>query len=373
MAAAEILDGYVNAATACILLCNEAYYPGVFQRFYPHYIFKTKKNRMKQLIFALCLVITATTVQAQPGYDFSYKTGQPYTPLSSGTNISAGIVWEFENWTIDMPFSFGLGGSSINKFHIFFNSMMPASDTEGVLSTFIPFGVISMMDRGNGTGTALSPIRHTIEGAAPSRVFKLEYWNAGVRSLDGPFIPTDSLNLQVWVYETSGVVEFHYGDSYFADPAQVFDGDGPIVAYIRDFDIDNDTFAKAYTLKGNPEAPVIDSVDYTDDPFLLDAMPAKGTVYRFAPKKEGSSVGEKELLSRFSVYPTKTAGNLYVRNSYDLKGRMELFSVTGQQVAGSTILTPGINELDLSSLPAAMYLLQITTTQGRVVYRFTKE
>lgn len=330
---------------------------------------------MKQLLLTLCIGLTAAgSLKAQMGYDFSYKTGQPYTPLTAGTRISTDTPWGEQNLVVNMPFTLKIGGIPTSKFYIAFNTLMPATDTVGIVNAFMPLkaDLSDLADRGKDTGG--SSIRYTIEGAAPSRIFKLEYWNAGFADPEtGNIIDNDSINFQVWVYETSDIIEFHYGDAHITDPDLIFSSGGPLVAYFRKVDIEEGDPEMAYMLNGDPAAPTIDSTSDLENSFILNRLPASGTVYSFKPVSATASVGEKELLSKFSVYPTRSASSLYINNLTGLRGSMEVYSTSGQQVIDQMPLSSGHNELNLSQLPAAMYLLQVVTTEGRAVYRFIKE
>jgi hypothetical protein len=329
---------------------------------------------MKRTLFTLCLAITAGTASAQLGYDLSCKTGQPYTPLSTGTLISSKTPWEEEHRAVSMPFSLKMGDKTTGKFNIAFNSMMPATDTTGVVNGFMPLFAL-LADRGTGTDSSHSPIRYTVSGTAPSRIFKVEYWNAGFADIvSGSLLGTDSVNFQVWAYETSDIIEFHYGDAKITDTDMIFFmGKGPMVAYFRHMDVADGEPEIAYMLKGDPAAPSIDSTTDMDKTVNLNSMPAKGTVYRFTPNDRPTSVGEKELLAKFNVYPTRTGNTLYISNNTAMKGQMEVSSITGQQVISTTELSAGRNELNVSQLPAALYFLQVVTPEGRAVYRFIKE
>jgi hypothetical protein len=330
---------------------------------------------MKKTLLTICAAIAlGTAAHAQTGYDFTYKTGQPYAPLTSGTNISAGMLWDDENWGIPMPFSFKIDGVPTSKFYIPANSAGPATDTMGTVNSFIPLGVADLLDR--GTTTPLSPIRYAVEGTAPSRIFKVEYWNAGfLNPLDTVVsaLPGDSVNFQMWVYETSDIIEFHYGDNHITAPSLVFFiGNGPLVGYARQID-DTGGIEKLYMLTGDPAAPDMDSTTDFTGATLLNEMPAKGTVYRFTPRSSGTSVSNPELLAKMKVYPTRTGSNLYISNNAGLKGEYSVYAMTGQQVINTTAMSSGQNELNVSQLPAAMYLLQVNTTEGRAIYRFIKE
>jgi hypothetical protein len=260
------------------------------------------------------------------------------------------------------------------------NSIGPATDTSatGVISTFIGTGGLILADRGllDPSGVAMSPVTYKTEGSTPNRVFKLQYSNAGnVQEAFSAGTMADSLNLQVWIYETTNVIEYHYGTSGIANPEDYFDTTGVQIGFIKNLDGSTETFDYAYFLKGSASAPTVDS---TNDPDMegikfLGTYPANGTIYRFIPYAAATGFGDPGVAAQFNVFPTTTSSTLYISNKQTAAAHYEVVSVSGQQMNLRGDLASGNNSINVDLLPSGMYMLQVSSDNGAAVYKFVKQ
>jgi len=83
-------------------------------------------------------------------------------------------------------------------------------------------------------------------------------------------------------------------------------------------------------------------------------------------------VGVNELMEQIEIFPNPTTGLIQI--NADLGGRKELtvMTISGQTVLEDAFLSKK-KTLDLSSLPAGMYLVKITSKEGNVTQRIIKE
>ena len=83
-------------------------------------------------------------------------------------------------------------------------------------------------------------------------------------------------------------------------------------------------------------------------------------------------VGVNELMEQIEIFPNPTTGSIQI--NADLGGRKELtvMTISGQAVLEDSFLSKK-RTLDLSSLPAGMYLIKITSKEGNVTQRIIKE
>jgi hypothetical protein len=165
-----------------------------------------------------------------------------------------------------------------------------ADPTKGTDLNGFAIGDIDIADRGRkGGGVSRSPIRYTTAGTAPDRIFKLELANAGF--LDELAIYNtmdDSINLQIWIYETSNIVEYHFGSSRISNPNDYFHllGSGPVMGYLKHVDYDMFSGGNVYYLKDSSSVIKVDTFALPPSafpPYALSAWPADGTVFRFTP------------------------------------------------------------------------------------------
>jgi len=84
------------------------------------------------------------------------------------------------------------------------------------------------------------------------------------------------------------------------------------------------------------------------------------------------TVGVNELMKQIEIFPNPTKD--FVQINADLGGRKEL---TVLNISGQTVLTDSFlsknKTLDLSSLPAGMYLVKLTSKDGNLTQRIIKE
>ncbi len=248
---------------------------------------------IKKIFFSLLALVSIFNASAQFTYTFK-DTTTPYVPLTGATSLNGALIWDDEKLVAPMPFTWTVNGNiAINQFNLMLGYTSIFTDTVNTSAAHgFVLGDVDIVDRGIETGiTSLSPIRYTTTGTAPNRIFKMEIANAGFAKEYYVYgILLDSINLQVWVYETSNIVEIHYGSSQVSDPASYFyfNGTGPIVANARLFDFDFGNYGTLYLLSGNPSSPMVDSFTFPISgitlPPSLNSWPADGTVYRFTPK-----------------------------------------------------------------------------------------
>jgi len=341
---------------------------------------------MKKLLLSLSLVCTTLMSQAQipaTGYVFS-NTTSTYTPLSGGTDANGGDIWILNSLSVPAGFSYKLGPDTLDHVSILQASLGPATDTfaTGVFNAFNCMGSLWLMDRAifDTVDTAESPVTYLTEGTAPNRIFKMEYKNAGIiqeaiylDSMAGITPLQDYVNLQIWVYETTNVIEFHYGASHLSYPSAYFPN-GATIAYLKNLDPMGGTIDVLLYLTGNPATPGVDSTDdVTVTPAFLDSYPANGTVYRFTPQASTTGFSDPTLAKLINVYPSVTSTTLSVRSQTAGALQYEVISVNGQQLNINGTLQPGKSSVDVSTLPAGIYLLQLSSGQGLATYRFVKQ
>lgn len=333
---------------------------------------------MRKTLFILSICATQS-LQAQTymdSYQFKTQTGQVYTPLTAGTNITSTLLWDDENFKIPMGFSAMIGDKTTNNFGFSAGAgFVAGTDTMGIVNTFLAFSNLDLEDRGWLTGTPVSPLRYELTGTAPNRVFKFEISNAGFFDEEDIYgTLNDYVNIQTWVYETSNIVEIRFGDSKITNPTDYyFFGSGLAIGYVKKFDLDASTIEKAFTLTGNTSSANLDSVtDISTTPNVLNDFPSNGTVYRFIPKAIAASIGEVSIENEFKVYPTIATSSINIESKVNV-AKAKIYTITGQQIDGLFDIQKGKNELNTSTLSAGIYILEIQTEKGKTQYKFVKQ
>jgi len=331
---------------------------------------------MTKFLFALTFIGTLFTqnAKAQLGYKLSVTT-DTYTPLTGGTSVNGSTMWDEENYKVPLGFNFKLGSTTITDFSLVSGSFA-ATDTEAAqISGFFTCDA-DLHDRGNAGGSAsMSPIRYAVSGTAGSRIFKMEVANAGFwDEYDIYSTNNDSLNYQIWYYETSNIVELRFGPSKISHATDYFMlGSGPVVGFMKNIDPSSGSVDMLYYLDGSASAPTIDS---TSNLFSisggLSSYPANGTVYRFTPPGTGIGNYAKEL-DGIKVLNTVCTDNIRVTNKYAAGATYTLTAMNGANVNLNGTLQQGTNNIDLSALPAGVYVLQCKNNDGAMQQRIVKQ
>jgi hypothetical protein len=244
---------------------------------------------IKHLLLLSTALLLCLNASAQFNYRFK-DTTTAYAPLAGATSLNGSLIWDEENLTAPMPFTWKIDSViSVTKFNLALAFTAVFSDTTNFTDVNgFAFGDMDIADRGMLTNvSSQSPIRYLTTGTSPNRIFKVELANAGFYEEYNTYTSmSDSFNLQIWVYETSNIVEFHYGPSRITHPSDYFNfGNGPLVMYAKHADYDMGSTGTVYLLKGAASAPTIDSVSLPSLPSTaLNSWPANGKVYRFTPK-----------------------------------------------------------------------------------------
>lgn len=333
---------------------------------------------MKQpLIAFIAFFFLYSHAKAQLPYTFTTYQ-QKYVPLSGAVSINNGTVWEEANWySVPMGFNFKFDVISFNTFNLQgpVNVVTFLSSAVTTISSFILTDA-NLLDRGWGTASSKSPMRYVIDGTPGSRIFKYELFNAGFQGeYDTLRTLNDSVDLQVWLYEGSNVVELRYGPSQITHPDYYFLNSMVLgktaISYGQDIDpAGNGDF---WVLAGDPLNPTIQDIPTTnwmpvDTPTCLSSFPPNGTVYRFTPiKTEVPSVSQNSI----SVYPTLCHNQLLVNYNNIACTHYIITSASGTNVISGSLST-GVNKIDVSPLTNGLYFINLQSEKGNSFFKFTK-
>lgn len=192
----------------------------------------------------------------------------------------------------------------------------------------------------------MSPINYSITGQAGGRILKLEWRNAGLVDDE---TDNDFINIQLWLYEASGVIELRYGPSSVTNPDVFIPGtNGPLVG------IYDDNPVNGYYLSGNPSNPTLGAFP----PFpALNSVPPDGMIYRFTPAT--SSVRSLQTAG-YEVYPNPFSDWLRVEHPQQIKtGVIRLTDIVGRTVLYQQYDTDQQIQLATDQLSSGIYILEM--------------
>lgn len=330
------------------------------------------------LYLAVTIILSVTTaVHAQYVYDFSVSQ-ETYMPLQNADVLNNTTIWDDVNYERNLGFNFELDWTQTKIFALVCNTkgLFLGWDTTASFNGFCVLDA-DLQDRGKVDTVSKSQIRYSTSIVNGKRIAKIEFYNAGFwREKDLYNTMDDSVNLQVWLYEGSNVVEFRYGPSKISHATDYFiygSGGGPVIGFVREAGLYSLNFSEMYYLKGAPNNPGLDSCDtgINHVTTALSAYPSSGTVYRFTPQPN-SIKRLNHNLDHISLRNTVCHDNLFLDNEEQLNVGYHVISLSGSVAAISGQLNHGNCRIDISTLPTGMYVLKLHSANGNSNIRFSK-
>jgi hypothetical protein len=190
---------------------------------------------------------------------------------------------------------------------------------------------------------ATSSISYTIEGGPGNRLVKAQWKNLKARvGKAGNFV-----NVQIWVYQRSGVYEIHYGPSSANNQSGFNQTSGPQVGIFYSLDDFTKCFEKLWVI-GAPASLKLDSnANYSFR--AMSGIPVEGVVLRFIPRfKTLGIMNSAPEHDNINVYPNPVSGGML---NFSQAGDYRLYDVYGREVLAGM----NVSGLDVSSLPDGIY------------------
>ncbi len=309
---------------------------------------------MKNIRILVLLIFTA--VQMAYGQQYHLELANvPYNEISTGSFVSQNILWSQYEVNVPIGFPFQING---NVFDTLIVSdvgavrFMMKNPVDIAAYYFWGYGC-SMYYRGGDTLN--TRISYKTSGTAGNRIFILEYHNC--LFTNGGY-DEDSVNFQIWLYESDYSIETHVGPVNALYPADAYQqGQGPIIGLMNvDFD---GNIQYSFMLEGNTQGP---GTTTTSDIYSLpelDGTPGSGQVYRFEPGPAG--LQENNDFRDVFIYPSPASDrvNLMIAPETILLPA-EVFIYTSQgRLAWKQLIDQANTELNLQKLPAGWYMMQI--------------
>lgn len=261
---------------------------------------------------------------------------------------------------------------SVLKFHAdFFPTMLYADKAAPNTGIVFAPALQEIVDRGMGTTTSQSNISYKTEGAVGSRIFKVEWSNVGFSGEITPDnISSDFANLQIWFYEGSNIMEFHFGPSFITNPSQSYWGETGVASGIYpDVNILDGTInGSAYFMSGDASTPTYNfSTAYET---YMTGFPANGTVYRYTPVSL-LATAESQVNTCLTIAPTMVADSFSVMNTSKEKiMSVQIFDTSGRLV---NTFTKDFDRISALELQKGSYLVVINTSKGKSSHKIIKK
>ncbi len=309
---------------------------------------------MKKLILTLTISICLFSIngKAQP-FVFSHYTAI-YNDLTNPTIAWGNTKWSYLINSIprrrNIGFKFNFFGKNYTTVDILNDGILcfVRPDNAG-LADYLWVNFTKLKSRAD---TLNSTIVFQTDGISPNRIFKVEYHNVGFEFSNDT---SNYTNFQVWLFETSNNIEYHYGPSKFDSTCWWYNKG----AYIG---MDTSNAWSYFLLGGNVNNPVFIFGDT-----ILYSGPTNEMVYKFSSTKTG--INELAKNNSFNIYPNPAINNIMLSTSANTSiTQINLVDIVGKNY---TMNYEKENEnyiIDVSEIPTGIYFLQATTNNG-VLYK----
>ncbi|MDQ7916451.1 T9SS type A sorting domain-containing protein [Mesonia sp. MT50] len=294
---------------------------------------------------------------------------EPYQDLVNATSVNNGMLWDDPAFSIPIGFDFEVYGQNYSTLYTsdeYAGGVLTFQQFSTTLSLLAPIAQDIVSKEGSNE-QSLSPISYVVEGSVGNRIFKLEYKNAGFWD---DTTDNDSMDFQVWLYESDDSIEYRYGPNSINNPNESYEElPGPIVAYVPSYNLINETFNEdAYLLIEDPINPTV-IIANNNAPDLESALIGnipEGTVYRFDP--DGLAVNNNQQIA-VSVYPNPTQDVIHLQNAYQEEFSASLYDVLGNKLE----ISIQNEQMDLTSLASGTYFLTIQSkTKSKTIKMIKK-
>lgn len=303
---------------------------------------------MKNLI--LLALLASVNLQAQP-YSFSQSTST-YSYLSGETVLTTSAPWTYASaFTVPIGFTFNFMGTNFTTVYVEGSGF--AYFDFNYYNLALPF-TVKLKSKGSSGNN--SPISYKTEGIAPNRILKVQWKNAGFH-----YDTTSTINFQMWLHETSNVVEVHVGPNNVSNPAVVYQengSDGPVIGLYEFNSPTNCTYSSC--LSGTPSSATVNNPTGNINLFgtSLSGTPVDGTVYIFNP---GASGIDESNASTISVFPNPASDHIRLLSNDPVQS-CRIYSLNGAVICERK---PNEETLDVGDLPSGIYMIE-TTISGSI-------
>jgi hypothetical protein len=339
---------------------------------------KIEKDMKK---FTLIIALTTSLFSFGQTYTFSSFTGG-YSDLVASTSLNNGFTWDDPFFSVPLGFTFHYFGDSTTTIDISDDGLggilsIGDCNVDPFQSLLIAYGA-DIIDRGYDGAASLSNISYITEGAVGSRICKIEWNNVGFYdgAVDANGDRIDFLNFQLWLYETTDVIEIRFGPKSITDLAAAFAGDpGSFVGLLDDYNCATDNFdGTQLFLGGTPASPTFyeNAFNVNDSIVYLDGVIPSATVYQFTPV---STVSTEELAAAapFSIVPNPADFELRLLADHGVEEeilRAHIVDLHGKVLLSDLEFNQSISVAELQS---GLYFVQVEMTSGQVYSeKFTK-
>jgi hypothetical protein len=227
----------------------------------------TRKKMLPILaLLFTCMLYGKTQAQS---FNFSFSQSQKtYSPVSSATQLSSGQDWTYGLSRLPLGFSFKCQGDHYDSVSVLPGGLLAFTTSRGKRISTLSRLICKQDSNGN-----FSTLRYRTTGTSGNHIFCLEYGACGLGKG-----PTENINVQVWLYEASGAIEFHFGPNSYQAASNV-----SVTEILGIYENKRDGTQQGYLISGSAASAGGSYVSQPIPSVFLTSIPANGTVYTMTP------------------------------------------------------------------------------------------
>lgn len=337
------------------------------------------------------MVIASISVQSQTLYPYSFSSNtSAYQELSGATPLFQGIKWDdtVEYIPIGFPFKWAYDNYSIDSIYVDTYGMLHAK-FDSIFIWGLPSSSMSAywadlcdvaLNKADSTLPAQSEISYQTTGNVGSRIFKVQFKNCGFYNDTSA---QDVANFQIWLYEGSNIVEYHYGGQSIQDIELNFDATGPHIGLeykttitmsgnnITNFTIDSfsNLSGTNTSFTNNFYSTPVSLFGALPNSYFMLSTPDSGQVFRYTPLFQ-AGLNQQEVFKNTIVYPTQVQQTVFIKS--DLKVFVaDLLDMNGNVLRHYA--SSNYSQLTLPALSTGNYFLRLQNGNAMEVFKLQKQ
>ena len=304
-------------------------------------------------------------------YNFK-KENSEYQELANSINITNNDTWNKNSvYTVNLDFQFVLNNQSYSKVNVYAGGGISFSGLEekALRVFFTPFGGYLLKCRNDDFLT--SGIKYELTGENNNHIFKIQWENAGFVQWYETSSPNDYIDFQIWLYESNGKIEIHFGNSStnpgtYGYPEATSDANpGPSVQ-LAHYNCEKVLCVISYANNPSFDYLNICSPNYS----FIDGTPDNDIVYQFIPEEPIVGINRSESDEiRLFPNPAKDLINIESVEQIEL---IEIFDINGNLVYRKPENQNYSTVVDIGRFVSGNYLMRLTYNNITISKLFMK-
>jgi hypothetical protein len=324
---------------------------------------------MKTIGIILMLIILNHTANAQYSMNTTLIN---YQEITNPISVNHTTIWD-ENSSFPLYFNFNfiISGQTYTALNV---NAGGGLDFPGLgskqLDVFYHPDAGAMLSA-KGTSPSTSPIKYTIEGAQGSHILKIQWKNAGFKSMCGaPIDTTNSINYQIWLFEQDNHIEIHFGNCSASPYSYGYPscGSDPNPGCQIKFRFDQcNNWLDIFGPCNLPSYTFINNCIW-QPAYHLNGTPNSGVTFNIIPSTTGINEFNE---SAIKLYPNPVNDFINI-NTTDNNFQIQyatIFNLNGEILKSNLVENNYSTRINIDNLQSGIYFLKIEDIDGNSVMK----